>query len=155
AGVASVVTVCACMLLLTLIPAPVGRGTAAPRASIGALSTAAVPGSVPGAGSPGISPQEAAVRDAFRQVRDAGAAAANPRAVPANLDPSLVDAPADKAAVFVNGCTRSWREVGQSECAKGDTASPTTVALIGDSHAAMWDPALQQVVAQRHWRLET
>ncbi|EUA22502.1 putative acyltransferase 3 [Mycobacterium xenopi 3993] len=67
----------------------------------------------------------------------------------------MAEAPADKPVVFVNGCVRSWREVGQSECATGDLASPTTVALIGDSHAAMWSPALQQLAEQRHWRLET
>ena len=83
------------------------------------------------------------------------AAAQGLRAVPSNLDPSLASAPADKAAVFVNGCVRSWRDVGQNECATGDTASPTTVALIGDSHAAMWNPAFERVAEQRHWRLET
>ena len=156
AAIATGVTACACLLLLTLIPVPVGHGTAAPRASIAALPSASVPGAVPpGAAPQAISPQEAAVRDAFRQVRDAIAASADLRAVPSNLDPSLAQAPADKAAVFVNGCTRSWREVGQAECAMGDTASPTTVALIGDSHAAMWNPAFQQVAEQRHWRLET
>ena len=46
-------------------------------------------------------------------------------------------------------------QVGQPECATGDTASSTTVALIGDSNAAMWSPAFQQVAEQRHWRLET
>ena len=29
------------------------------------------------------------------------------------------------------------------------------MALVGDSHAAMWAPAFQQVAAQRRWRLET
>ena len=29
------------------------------------------------------------------------------------------------------------------------------MALVGDSHAAMWNPAFQQVATQRHWRLET
>ena len=29
------------------------------------------------------------------------------------------------------------------------------MALVGDSHAAMWDPAFAQVAEQRHWRLET
>jgi hypothetical protein len=29
------------------------------------------------------------------------------------------------------------------------------VALVGDSHAAMWQPAFQRVAEQRHWRLET
>ncbi|OMC20543.1 acyltransferase [Mycobacterium colombiense] len=146
AGGASAATACACMLLLNVIPAPVGHGVAAPRANI----IAAPPASVPD-----VSPQEAAVRQAFDQARVALAAAVGLRAVPSNLDPPLGKAPADKAAVFVNGCVRSWRDVGQSECATGDTASPTTVALIGDSHAAMWNPAFEQLAEQRHWRLET
>ncbi|KKC02889.1 SGNH hydrolase domain-containing protein, partial [Mycobacterium nebraskense] len=137
---------CACMLLLNVVPVPAGHGAAAPRANILAVPPSTVPT---------VSAQEAAVRQAFAQVRAAVAASANLKAVPANLDPPLAKAPADKAAVFVNGCVRSWREVGQNECATGDLASTTTVALIGDSHAAMWDPAFQQVAEQRHWRLET
>ncbi|PJE08068.1 acyltransferase family protein [Mycobacterium sp.] len=148
AGAASAVAACACAVLLTAVPAPVGHGAAAPQAKIVALSP------VP---DPHLSPQEAAVRQAFAQAREMLAAAADQRAVPSNLTPSLAAAPADKAAVFVNGCMRSWRDVGQSECAsvKGDGDTRTTVALIGDSHAAMWDPALQRVAEQRHWRLET
>ncbi len=150
AGAASGVAACACAVLLTAVPAPVGHGAAAPQAKIVSL---------PPAPDPQLSSQEAAVRQALTQAREMLAAAAGQRAVPANLNPPLAAAPADKAAVFVNGCLRSWRDVGQSECASvvGDTqtASPTTVTLIGDSHAAMWDPALQQVAEQRHWRLET
>ena len=50
---------------------------------------------------------------------------------------------------------RNGVQAGQPECATGDTASTTTVALVGDSHAAMWNPAFQQVAEQRRWRLET
>jgi hypothetical protein len=53
-----------------------------------------------------------------------------------------------------NGCQRNFFEGGQPECATGDTASPTTVALVGDSHAAMWNPAFQQIAEHRNWRLE-
>ena len=62
---------------------------------------------------------------------------------------------AERKAVLLDGCLRNLFEVGQPECATGDTASTTTVALVGDSHATMWNPAFQQVAAQRHWRLET
>ena len=55
----------------------------------------------------------------------------------------------------LNGCMRNLFQVGQPECATGDTASTTTVALVGDSNAAMWNPAFQQIATQRHWRLET
>jgi peptidoglycan/LPS O-acetylase OafA/YrhL len=147
AGAASAVAACACVLLLTAVPAPVGHGAAAPKATVVAAPDPQA-----------LGPQQAqdvAVREGFAQVRAAVAAGASIRAVPSNLDPSLASAPADKAPVFANGCVRSWRDVGQDECATGDTASPTTVALIGDSHAAMWNPAFEQVAEQRHWRLET
>jgi peptidoglycan/LPS O-acetylase OafA/YrhL len=147
AGAASAAAACACMLLLNVVPVPVGHGAATPRANIVAVPPTTI--------APAVSPQEAAVQQAFAQARDAVAASAGLRAVPSNLDPPLAKAPADKAAVFVNGCVRSWRELGQGECATGDIASPTTVALVGDSHAAMWNPAFQQLAAQRHWRLET
>jgi len=147
AAAASAAAACACMLLLNVVPVPVGHGAAAPRANIVAVPPTTI--------APAMSPEEAAVQHAFAQARDAVAASAGLRAVASNLDPPLAKAPADKAAVFVNGCVRSWREIGQVECATGDIASPTTVALVGDSHAAMWNPAFQHLAEQRHWRLET
>jgi peptidoglycan/LPS O-acetylase OafA/YrhL len=144
-GAVTAVAVCVGMALLIAVPAPVGRGVAAaaPKISVAAPPTRAA------------SPSDAAVEQGFAQAQAAVAASANLAAVPSNLTPSLADAAGDKPAVFVNGCVRSWRDVGQSECATADTASATTVALVGDSHAAMWNPALEQVAEQRHWRLET
>ncbi len=145
-GAATAVTVCVGVALLMLVPAPVGRGVAAAAPEITAL---------PPPTSTTVDPYEAAIQQAFAQAQAAVAGSAGRSAVPSNLTPPLADAAADKPAVFVNGCVRSWRDVGQSECATGDTASPTTVALVGDSHAAMWNPAFQQLAEQRHWRLET
>jgi len=82
-------------------------------------------------------------------------AAAGVQAVPSNLSPSLADAPAAKPAVFVNGCVRSWLGTGQEECASGSLTAGRTMALVGDSHAAMWQPGLEIVAAQQGWRLET
>jgi hypothetical protein len=90
------------------------------------------------------------VRD---QVLAAVAKSTAPGPVPANLTPGL-NAIA-KPEVFVNGCVLSWRDIAQPDCASGDTSSPTTVALVGDSHAAMWQPALEPIARDRHWRLET
>jgi hypothetical protein len=73
------------------------------------------------------------------------AAAADLKAVPSNLDPPLADAEAELKAMLLNGCLRNFLQVGQPECATADTASPTTVALVGDSSAAMWSPAFQSV----------
>jgi hypothetical protein len=74
--------------------------------------------------------------------------------VPANLAPPLMEASAEKNALSFDGCMREPFENGQPECAFSHTSSSTTIALVGDSHAAMWTPAFQQVATQRHWRLE-
>ncbi|WP_197496568.1 SGNH/GDSL hydrolase family protein, partial [Mycobacterium sp. 1274761.0] len=73
--------------------------------------------------------------------------------VPANLTPALNAI--GKPEVFVNGCVLSWRDVQQPECVSGDLGASTTVALVGDSHAAMWQPALEPIATERHWRLQT
>jgi hypothetical protein len=91
----------------------------------------------------------------FAQVQAAVAASANLKAVPSNLQPPLTDLAAEHHAMLLDGCLRTPFQSGQPECASGDTASPTTVALVGDSFAAMWNPAFEQLATQRHWRLET
>ena len=145
-GAATAVAVCVGVVLLVWVPTPVGRG--APAAT---LTTAAA--SVPTGSS--MATYDAAVHDAFAQVQAAVAASADLRAVPSNLDPPLAGAAAEKPSMMLKGCLRNFYEVGQPECATGDTASNTTVALAGDSTAAMWNPAFQQFAEQRHWRLET
>ncbi len=148
-GAATAVAAGAGLILLLMVPAPVGHGRAAAAPTIKVAPPAA------NSADRTVDPYEAAVANGFAQAQLAVAGSAGLAAVPSNLDPSLADAPADKPRVFFNGCVRSWLEVGQGECATGDTASATTVALVGDSHAAMWSPSLTQVAEQRHWRLET
>lgn len=126
--------------LLLIRPLPVGPGAAAAAVTV-----------TPPAPSAGPDP----VAQMTAQVRAAVEASAAVRAVPSNLSPPLAGAAADKPTVFLNGCVRSWREVGQPECVSGDTASASTVALVGDSHAAMWSPAFEAIAGQRHWRIET
>ncbi|MGH9061909.1 MAG: acyltransferase family protein, partial [Acidimicrobiales bacterium] len=145
-GVATVIAVLTGVALLVVVPPPLGRGAAA-----AALTVIAAPAKA----GHGIAPYDVAVQRAFAQVQTALAASADLKAVPSNLEPPLADASADKSAVNVNGCLLNYLEVQQPECATGDTASATTVALVGDSHAGMWSPSLKQVAAQRHWRLET
>ncbi|WP_245713891.1 acyltransferase family protein [Nocardia vaccinii] len=145
-GACTAVATCAALLGLVLVPAPVGHGIAAPALVLATPRVTA---------APVADPRDEAVRQLIAQAQSAVAASSEIRSVPSNLTPSLGDAPGDKADVFGNGCVRSWRDVGQAECASGDPNSPTTVALVGDSHAAMWNPALEPIAAARHWRLET
>jgi peptidoglycan/LPS O-acetylase OafA/YrhL len=144
-GAATAVAVCVGVVLLQVVPTPVGRG--APAA---ALTVTAPP---PPAGS-NLDAYDAAVQHAYAQVHAAVAASAELGAVPSNLQPPLTEGAAELKAILFNGCLREPFQGGQPECATGDTASTTTVTLVGDSHAAMWNPAFQQIAEQRHWRLE-
>jgi peptidoglycan/LPS O-acetylase OafA/YrhL len=145
-GVATAVAACVGVVLLIWMPVPVGRGAPAVPLTI----TAAPPPT----GS-NIDAYDAAVRQTFAQVQAAVAASAELQAVPSNLNPPLAGVAAELKALMLNGCLREPLQGGQPECATGDTASTTTVALVGDSHAAMWSPAFQQIAGQRRWRLET
>jgi hypothetical protein len=139
------VAVTVALVLLTLRPIPTGEGAAAQAVAV----------RTPSGPAPAGDRYDAAVQQVVAQVQASVVDSVGLQAVPSNLRPPLADAPADKPEVFLNGCVRSWRDVGQSECASGDTASPMSVALVGDSHAAMWSPAFEDLAAQRHWRLET
>lgn len=141
-GAVTAVAVFVCVVLLVLVPVPVGHGPPAQALRI-------TPGPIPTGRN--VAPYDAAVEYVFAQVQAAVTASADLRAVPSNLDPPLARATAEP----IGGCMRDVWEVDQPECATGDTASTTTVALIGDSHAAMWSPAFQQIAEQRRWRLES
>lgn len=136
--------VSAALLLPLLVPTPVGRG-APTAAAVVHPAEQAVPGSSP----------TVPATDPFGMIHAAVAASARASAVPADLSPPLAEAAFNKPSVFFDGCVRSWLEVGAPDCVSGDPTSSTTVALIGDSHAAMWHPALDHVARQRHWRLVT
>ncbi|WP_068005484.1 acyltransferase family protein [Nocardia pseudobrasiliensis] len=143
-GAVSTVAGGVAMALLVAVPVPVGHGEA-----VEALSVRAAPV------APTADPIDDQVAQLTDQVQAAIADAARTSSVPSNLTPSLADAPGDKADVFVNGCVRSWRDLGQPDCVAGDPDSLTDIALVGDSHAAMWNPAFERIATQRHWRLRT
>ena len=143
-GLATAAAASVGVLLLIVVPTPVGRGAPAPALSITAAPDPAGPHHY-----------DTAVHHTFAQIHAAVAAAADLKAVPSNLTPPLANATTELKTVLLNNCLRNVFQVEQPECASGDTASATTVALVGDSNATMWAPALQQVAAQRHWRLET
>jgi hypothetical protein len=74
-------------------------------------------------------------------------------AAPANLRPTLRGARGDLPAIYGNGCHLDAAVTMPGPCTFGDPASPTTIVLFGDSHAAQWFPALAQLADQHHWRL--
>jgi peptidoglycan/LPS O-acetylase OafA/YrhL len=52
-------------------------------------------------------------------------------------------------------CMAMFRETQVRECVFGDRNAGTTVMLFGDSHAAHWLPALEQIAYERKWKLVT
>ena len=144
-GVATAAAVSVCVAVTMSMPSPVGPG--APAAPL-AVTVASFPAT-------NAEAYEAAVDRAFAQVQAAVAAAADQKTVPSNLNPPLSDAVVEPRDMIRNSCLHTFFEVGQPECATGDTASATTVALVGDSNATMWRPALEVVASQQGWRLDT
>lgn len=147
-GVATATAVCAVLVLSAMRPVPAGSGAPAVPVALSAPSNPWTPQP-----HSSTAPAAPAVPSAQDQVQAAVAASADLHDVPANLDPPLGDV--GKPEVFVNGCVLSWLDVEQPQCVSGDDASPVRVALAGDSHAAMWQPALESAAQQNHWRLET
>ncbi|MGA2249153.1 acyltransferase family protein [Terracidiphilus sp.] len=62
----------------------------------------------------------------------------------------------DIPEVYRNGCTPAILDPHPAMCFFGEINHPqSTVVLFGDSHAAAWFPALQQIADAQHWRLAT
>jgi len=66
---------------------------------------------------------------------------------------SFAKAVNDGPSLKRRGCFLSEARKGLRQCVFGDSTSATTLVLFGDSHAAQWFPALEQIVNERHWRL--
>ena len=147
-GAATALAACVGMVALVLVPAPVGRSLAAQT-----LTMTLAPPPVGG----NVDQYNRAVHNAYVQVQAAVAASVDQNDVPANLDPPLAEADPNAEAArtpYWTKCMVGYLQVEQPECAMGDTAATTKVALVGDSNAWMWVKGFEQVATQRHWRLE-
>ncbi|RBY81034.1 acyltransferase family protein [Blastococcus sp. TF02A-26] len=73
-----------------------------------------------------------------------------------SIVPDTINAPYDYPAFDRPGCVLDWPEDGpwRVDCSFGDPDSETTVALIGDSHADHFAPAVERVAAANGWRLD-
>lgn len=75
-------------------------------------------------------------------------------AVPANLEPQLIDAKSDRPLAYKDRChTQQNLSPSTMPCIYGDTSSNTTIALFGDSHALSWFPAMNILAKKNGWKL--
>ena len=77
----------------------------------------------------------------------------DPNAVPLNLVPPLATATQYKARAYEDGCHAMPPVRQATGCDYGVLDSPVTVVILGDSHGAMWLPAMERVAAARDWRI--
>ncbi|HEX2274581.1 MAG TPA: acyltransferase family protein [Acidimicrobiales bacterium] len=150
--VAGGVTVTAAVVaVLVAVGLPQSRG----RVVAPSAQTAATPTTLP-AGREASRPTAAAadpVAAAAAPVLAAVARSVDRRELPANLEPPLRRASADRARPFVDGCHAGFTEARLRPCVYAHAQSPTGVMLVGDSHATQWFPALDRVAAERGWKL--
>ena len=77
----------------------------------------------------------------------------NPWPLPAGIRPSLEDARDDKERIIRDGCFMSLKGSEPPDCVYGNPEGTFTVALVGDSHAAHWFPAIEAIADANGWRL--
>jgi len=78
-----------------------------------------------------------------------------PIALPADLTPTLASARDDEERLRADGCLAFERVTTPPDCEYGVKGSAITIALVGDSHASHWFPAIEAVALERGWRLLT
>ena len=74
--------------------------------------------------------------------------------LPANVQPPLAQARDDYEALWRDGCFTQYTGVEPRVCTYG-TSATATIALVGDSHAAHWFPALWAIAREHGWKVVT
>ena len=73
--------------------------------------------------------------------------------VPSNLTPSLRAAAQDIPTTYGDGCHVDPPVTAIGTCIRGDQTGPGSMALFGDSHAAQWFPAIDEIATAEKARL--
>ncbi len=61
----------------------------------------------------------------------------------------------DKSVVYKDGCWANRHFSDRKVCTYGNKDSTVRIALIGNSHAGMWQAAIEKVTTEKNWRLDT
>ncbi len=74
--------------------------------------------------------------------------------LPGNLTPKVPAAGDQSPQIYEDQCHFNYTQVKQSKaCVYGDPNGAKTMYLIGDSHAAHWFPAVEDVAKKHSWKL--
>ncbi len=133
---------------------PAALGDPAPSPSSGSVSSTGLESELPTSATPGQTAVSAPSPTASGQ--PSTAPRPKPRidgALPRDLTPSLAGARNDDDPLRADGCGLSLAGSKPPSCVYGDAGGTVTVALVGDSHAAHWFPAIELLAKERKWRL--
>src|SRR5699024_9687106 len=72
-----------------------------------------------------------------------------------SINPDVTEAQEDLAVAYEDGCHGDQVESTVKSCVYGNADSDYVVAVVGDSHATHWVPALEKIAEENDWRLET
>ena len=134
---------------------PLGRSPPPAAASIGPLSPIPDSSAPSRVDQPGLSPTPRAPKRPKPKPKPKPTPRKPVIRLPANVRPSVWDAPEDEELLRRNGCLQGEEATTPRKCVFGDRSSTFVVALVGDSHASHWFPALNKVANVHDWRLVT
>ncbi len=72
-----------------------------------------------------------------------------------DIVPSPAEAAHDKSAAYTDACWVYPPFPTTRSCTFGDREGKVSIALLGNSHAGHWLPALQEIANQKHWKITT
>jgi hypothetical protein len=113
----------------------------------------------PGSSDPGLPPEpttttpEPTLEELLARIEPLVADAVRTDAVPSNLVPPLSRNSAELPTPYLDDCLGNSGETEAGDCFYGGSDSATSIAIIGDSHAAQWQPALASIAERRGWKL--
>jgi len=129
----------------TTSPAPTPSAT--PSGSSGASHVPATP-------EPSLTPEPTPTLAPLLTWQDIpDASPPDPIPLTADIRPALADARTDTEALYRDRCASQLDDPHPKNCVYGNKAGTFTVALIGDSHAGAWFPAVEALAIERGWRL--
>ena len=103
--------------------------------------------------------EQQALADELSSSDCVGAEATRNAACPSVTGDSLLSTPSvariDRPVVYADGCWSVRPFTKRQVCTYGDPAGAVRVALMGNSHAGHWQPAIAPVAEERGWRVDT
>src|SRR5487761_1910820 len=100
-----------------------------------------------------LDPQLSELQATTAQMQSLLASSSSVTQVPQELQPPLASAFSDVPVLYNDGCVDAYTSTLLASCTYGDASSPKSVVLFGDSHAAMWFPAINAAAQQYSWKL--